>query len=436
MLDFYPITSGSLSVKENSDSIIGYDSENKRWIELNKSSEDLLLLCNGDHSVRDIIFRLSELYDCLNSESRRKALSILESLQNDGVIDFKREPHPTPIRFRKYDFDWPLQAVFIEVTNKCNLECKHCYNHSSPNGWGGLNRQELFSFLDEIDELGVFQVYFTGGEPFFRQDFHEIVEHVHIKGIDIGILTNATLIDSSDLDLLYEINPRFVAVSLDSIDDRKYREIRGISNRRVIENISKLKGKGISVRINTVLFRGLNDSYEDLINLLTFLKTNGFTEKDVAIDEFLQIGRGSGLAGYCLDQNDISLNIKRAFREIYDYEYSIKPNYADNEESNKNSFCGIGESIFYLNSKGDITLCTVLNDKRFKVGSIFEQSVRDVWEKSELFEYFREKRHITLTECERCSRLCDCNGGCKAKSMLLSGAFDKPDYWMCRIFGK
>jgi len=395
MLDYYPVTSGSLSVKESGGSVIGYDSEKKAWIEINKSSRDLLLLCSGDHTVKDIVLRLSQLYDWSNSESTGEALSVLSSLRDDGLIDFKDEPHPIPIRFRKYDFRWPLQAVFIEVTNRCNLRCEHCYNDSSPDEGAGLSRQELLAFVDEIDELGVLQVYFTGGEPFLREDFREIVEDVHSKGIDIGILTNGTLIDSCDLDFLQEINPRFVAVSLDSIDDRKYRRIRGISNRRVIENISKLKRRGIRVRINTVLFGGLNDSYEDLVSLLSFLKNSGFTERDVAIDEFLQIGRGSVCAGYCVSESEVIVNIKRAFRQVYGCEYSIKPTWAEEEEANKKTFCGIGESIFYLNSKGDITLCTVLNDRRFKVGNILEQSVREVWEKSDLFEYFKDFGKMT-----------------------------------------
>jgi len=83
-----------------------------------------------------------------------------------------------------------------------------------------------------------------------------------------------------------------------------------------------------------------------------------------------------------------------------------------------------------------MTLCTVLNDGRFKTGNIFEHSVRDVWETSNLLKYFREKKHILSTECETCFHLADCAGGCKAKPMLLSGAFNKPDYWMCNFFSK
>lgn len=263
-----------------------------------------------------------------------------------------------------------------------------------------------------------------------------ILEYSYKKGFEIGILTNGTILTQETFDLLKDIDPKFVAVSLDSQDENKYRKIRGISNRAVIKNIINLKEEGIRVRINTVLFKNLNDSYEDITNLLKFLKDNGFTEKDIAIDEFLEIGRGSKYSEYVLNRKQVVQNIKRAFRDIFGFDYSVKPTYADDKNPPKSSFCGIGESIFCLNSKGDITLCTILNSGDFKAGNIFKNSVREIWENSNLFWYFRNKEDIKNSKCETCIYLSNCAGGCKAKPALLERTFNKPDYWMCAFFEK
>jgi len=436
MLNQYPITSGQLSIRESGSSITGYDSKTKKWIALNKSLEKLLLLCNGKHTIENIITKLSQVYKDFGSDSTQKAVDTLNSLEDNCIIVLKDTPHPTPIRFREYDFDWPLQAVFVEATNRCNLRCIHCYNRSSPSHHQGLSKEQLFSFFDQLDEIGVFQVYLTGGEPFLRKDICALVEYLHNIGMDTGIFTNGTVIDSSHLACLERIKPKFVAVSLDTIDDVTFHKIRNISSSVVLRNIVNLQKRGIRVIVNTVLFRGLNDSCEELIKLLRFLKATGLTEKDIVVDEFLEIGRGSKLSQYSLLRSTAIKTIREAFREVYNYEYAVEPSYVDGKELSRSSFCGIGESIFYLNSKGDMTLCPVLNDTKFKLGNIFELSVKDIWETSKLLDHFRRRKHILETECATCAFFPNCAGGCKAKSMLLYGSFAAPDYWMCSFFGK
>ncbi|MFW6282862.1 MAG: SPASM domain-containing protein [Minisyncoccales bacterium] len=98
------------------------------------------------------------------------------------------------------------------------------------------------------------------------------------------------------------------------------------------------------------------------------------------------------------------------------------------------SFCGLGESIFYLTHEGDITLCTVLNDKEYSAGNIFEDSIKNIWENSLLFDYFRKRKHLKDSECGECKVLSNCGGGCKAKPVMLEGFFNKPDLWACSFY--
>lgn len=195
-----------------------------------------------------------------------------------------------------------------------------------------------------------------------------------------------------------------------------------------------MKERGINVRLNRVTFQGLNDSYKEIRNFLQFFKERGFKEKDIAIDEFLEIGRGHNYGSYSIQNKMVIIqNIKNAFEDVYGNEFSISSSYSDGKY---NSFCGLGENILYLNSKGDITLCTVLNDEKFKAGNIAKDSVKNIWENSSIFNYFRDRKHIISTKCETCSDLVNCGGGCKAKPMLLSGRFNRPDNWACSQFNQ
>lgn len=228
MLNLYPFTSGRLSIRNNGNSILGYDCNVKKWINLNGSLENLLFYCDGKNTVNNICDKLSKRYNSSQSVIREKVMPALSSLKNEGVIKLGERTNPKQIRFRDYEFKWPLQSVFIEITEKCNLKCIHCYREASPDLNQELNKEDVYSFLNQIDEMGTFNVFFTGGEPFMRKDFEDILENVYNKGFEIGIFTNGTISSPERLILLEKIKPKFVAVSLESLEDSKYRKIRKI----------------------------------------------------------------------------------------------------------------------------------------------------------------------------------------------------------------
>ena len=68
----------------------------------------------------------------------------------------------------------PLE-VSIEVTRRCPLECKHCYNNFPMGDVGARNREltkeEHFQLLDQLVAVGAFWLLYSGGEIFARKDF-------------------------------------------------------------------------------------------------------------------------------------------------------------------------------------------------------------------------------------------------------------------------
>ena len=432
MVSSYISNYGALSMLENNDSIRGYDKRTKKWLNINKDLEEILLLCQGRLTIEEIINKISGNHNISEQKIRKKILSSINSLEKDQIIIKKEKQEDRTIRVRNYNFEFPLISAFIEITKKCNLNCSHCYNESSNREHEGLSRKDLSNFLEQVDKMGVFNIFLTGGEPFIRKDFMDILYEINDRKMEIGILTNGILLNKDSIKELSKIKPKFLAVSLESLNEEKYRIIRRVNNKKVIDNILKMKNQEINVKINTVLFNGLNDSYVDIKSLLLFLKEKGFNRNDLAIDEFLNIGRGKKFDKYVIkDKAKIIENYKRASREIFNEEASLETHYGN---QNRTSFCGLGENILYLTSNADITLCTVLTDKKFMAGNIREKPLKEIWEKSDKFNYFRERKHIKNSECENCSKLSECAGGCKAKPMLLEGHFNMADKWACSFY--
>jgi uncharacterized radical SAM superfamily Fe-S cluster-containing enzyme len=92
---------------------------------------------------------------------------------------------------RKVSFLW------LEITNRCNLECLHCYADASPRG-DLLGRMELNDWLlvpHEAAGYGCDEVQFIGGEPTLHPGIEKMVETASECGYRvIEVFTNATVL--------------------------------------------------------------------------------------------------------------------------------------------------------------------------------------------------------------------------------------------------
>lgn len=90
--------------------------------------------------------------------------------------------------------------VQIQVTNRCNLKCSHCYVASGDPLAEELSDSEIQSFLRESQQTGVLQIQWSGGDPFVRKGFLTLVQYAHSLGFEQDILTNGVALGrNSDL---------------------------------------------------------------------------------------------------------------------------------------------------------------------------------------------------------------------------------------------
>ena len=68
-----------------------------------------------------------------------------------------------------------LNEIIVELTGKCNLACDFCFNKQGI-PCKEISKQDIFKILKDIANSGIKSVRFTGGEPFLREDLHEILK--------------------------------------------------------------------------------------------------------------------------------------------------------------------------------------------------------------------------------------------------------------------
>lgn len=190
----------------------------------------------------------------------------------------------------------PLRDLRISVTDRCNLRCTYCmpaevYDHH----YQHLPRQDILRFEEIVRlarlfvQLGVKKIRLTGGEPLLRKNLDQLVAQLAaIDGVeDIALTTNGTLL-SEQAQRLKQAGLGRITVSLDSLDEKLFREIVGreVSVTKVLEGIEQACRVGFfPIKINVVVQRGKND--HQVLDLLEHFRGSGHIVRFI---EYMDVG--------------------------------------------------------------------------------------------------------------------------------------------------
>jgi len=144
-----------------------------------------------------------------------------------------------------------FQSIFLYITEKCQLNCKHCYL-----GWrlkrkGEMSFDQIISHLKIWKEIGVKRVCFIGGEPTLHPNLKEAIEYANnLEYEEVIMDTNGI---PPALNVLSKINPSdltYIQVSLDGTSPKTHDQIRGRGTfKMTLKTIKELCNRGFDVRI-------------------------------------------------------------------------------------------------------------------------------------------------------------------------------------------
>jgi len=146
----------------------------------------------------------------------------------------------------------------IELTLRCNAKCPFCSIHSIPESYvnNDMSTKQVKHLIDQIADLGVPALSFTGGEPTLRKDLPELIYHTGIvNNFMNGIATNGYLLPKLFKEYGLE-GLDYILLSLDYPKAELHDNKRGIRLfDKVIESIEIANKRDIKVIISTVVMK-------------------------------------------------------------------------------------------------------------------------------------------------------------------------------------
>ena len=162
----------------------------------------------------------------------------------------------------------------VSVTDRCDFRCVYCMSENMQ----FLPKAELLS-LEELDQLcsafisqGVRKLRITGGEPLVRRNVMDflraISRHLQTGALDeLTLTTNASQL-SKYAEQLAQIGVKRINVSLDTIDEQKFKRItRWGRLAQVMDGLDAAQRAGLRIKINMVALKGVNeDELETIVD--------------------------------------------------------------------------------------------------------------------------------------------------------------------------
>lgn len=194
-------------------------------------------------------------------------------------------------------FGRSFKTLRVSLTNHCNLGCVYCVDDSTlPSDLpiGPSNRPVLPlstpQFVKVIGQLHALlnleTIRLTGGEPTLYRELVPLIEGIRQAGIrKIKMTTNGSLL-ASKVTTLQQAGLTSVNISLDALQPQVFRQISRRRNlQKILDGIEKSIQAGVTVKINCVVMKGLNDG--EILPLLQFSKDRNIP---IRFLELMQMG--------------------------------------------------------------------------------------------------------------------------------------------------
>lgn len=321
--------------------------------------------------------------------------------------------------------------VALNLTERCNLACEHCYldaRHLSQGGEDELGTNDLKRILGEIAATGPeAMVVLTGGEPTLRPDLPEIARYASDLGLMVVVGTNGMSLTADRVQKLQDSGVAGMGISVDSLRPETHDTFRGLPGAwaRTMAGIDACKDAQMPFQIHFSATEETGDEIDDIVN---FARDAGA----MVLNVFFMVctGRGEKYSGISATKYDhvlrrVAAAAKREKRLMVRAKCAphfkriameMDPNWPITAAHGYDAGgCIAGTRYARVTPNGDVTPCPYMENS---AGSLKNQSFQDIWNDAPVLHALRAPK--LEGRCGACEFQILC-GGCRARPLAHSG---------------
>lgn len=370
-------------------------------------------------------------YDSFNEKQRE----FLLMAKKNGIIDTQgKKVLQSTTKLEDVLFEKRgLRFAWIEITGKCNQNCKHCFMGNDLNANFHYPKEEVFRYIDQMIESGISQLILTGGEPTLHPDIEEILDYLARYDVNITLLTNGTT--KNLLNLIpklrdYGVKTKLSILGIGAVHDNMV-GLKGafVMVQETIQSYMKYEAPlELGMTICSLNIDNVNSVRSYANTLKVPLETSPIYPIGKAKDNYNELFRHTQeeFIKKCQEDNKKSLSVYRSVRlpsrkikkaSRYDY------NAVDLRGILTDSF-ECGQKIIAILSSRKVTPCLLLRNEKFMIGDLLKNDIKSILDYKQIdrSEYNQRMKLSNVVECSKCEAKYVCKaGGCIAITECVTG---------------
>jgi len=357
-------------------------------------------------------------------------------------------------KLRDIDFSVSPFIVIWEITQACDLACRHC--RAEAIDWRDpreLTTEEGLDLIDQVHSMGAQIMVLTGGDPAKREDIFDLISHGSELGLRMATIPAATEKLTPELiKKLKSAGLSQIALSLDGQNAEVHDTFRGVQGafELTMKGAEYIRQEGIPLQINTTFSEYNFDYFDEIAELV---KSLGVVFWEVFF--LVPMGRGKLL------KQMSARKFEKLFEKLYNFskevDFIVKITEAQHyrryviEQEKQNLSMGeslevklpdrmtrdfgpggsighapkgvnAGNGYVFISHIGDIYPSGFLP---LKTGDVRNDSLADIYSNHEVFRLLRNSDCLT-GKCGLCEYRTIC-GGCRSRAYAMTGNIMAPE---------
>lgn len=333
--------------------------------------------------------------------------------------------------------------VVWNATNRCNLNCSHCYISAEDRDYANeLTHGEALALIDDLAEMKCPVLLLSGGEPLMRDRIYELISYAKERGTRPVLSTNGTLITPEVAGRLRDAGIMYVGVSVDGLPEThdRFRGRRGAFD-AAMDGIRNAHEAGLKTGVR---FTAHADNAGELAPLLDLVVEQGVPR--FCLYHLVYAGRGDAMKHRDTDHGTKRRTIETIIEKVLEVERKglqleilTVDNHADGiairhyiaehrpdrlaEVERLIGFhggCSAGTKMANVDPYGNVHPCQFWG--HVTLGNVRERKLSEIWTDpaNELLVKLREKDKHLKGRCGSCSYRSFC-GGCRIRAEAVTG---------------
>jgi radical SAM protein with 4Fe4S-binding SPASM domain len=346
---------------------------------------------------------------------------------------------PRLLQFSSHDR--PL--VVWNTTNRCNLRCLHCYIQAEDRTYKNeLSTEEAKAMIDDLAQMQVPVLLFSGGEPLLRQDLFELGAYATKKGIRSVISSNGTLITPEMAKKIKDAGFRYVGISIDGSEKTHdhFRKMDG-AFKKALEGVRNSLQAGVMSGIRFTVNR---HNYADLPEVLDVCEKEKIPR--FCLYHLVYAGRGKEMVSDDITPDETRKMVRMLIEKAKDWcekgvdtEILTTDNHADGifikkylEETEPeraeevttllemHGGCSAGTKMSNIDPFGNVHACQFWS--HVTLGNIRDRKFSEIWRDPDnpILQKMRKKADFLKGRCGDCTYVNLC-AGCRIRAEVVHG---------------